>query len=180
MPPRHRIRRARPGDLDTLVSLGRETFAETFGHLYRPEDLESFLDEAHDPEVYAWAISDRRHAAWLADVDGEPAAYALAGPCTLPHPEATPDEGELKRLYVRRGAQNGGLGQALLATSMRWLERAGAARLWVGVWSGNHGAQRFYARHGFVKIGEYAFAVGEARDREFILRREPVRLAASA
>ena len=168
MPHRHLIRRAEPRDLETLVRLGRDTFAETFGHLYRPEDLAAFLDEAHDPEVYAWAISDERHAVWIAEAGGAAAGYALAGPCTLPHPEATPQDGELKRLYVLGRAQGGGLGQALLAESLAWL---GSGRLWVGVWSENHGAQRLYARLGFQRVGEYEFPVGEARDLEFILRR---------
>jgi GNAT superfamily N-acetyltransferase len=172
MGDRHRIRLAGPGDLDVLVELGRSTFAETFGHLYPPEDLADFLDEAHDAEIYAWAIHDDRHAVWLAELDGAPVGYALVGPCTLPHPEATPAEGELKRLYVRGSAQNLGLGQALLAVSTDWLQhRHGPSRLWVGVWSENYGAQRLYARHGFEPVGEYEFPVGRVRDRELILRR---------
>lgn len=178
MGDRHRIRLAAPADLDVLVELGRSTFAETFGHLYPPEDLADFLDETHDAEIYAWAIHDDRHGVWLAEAGGEAVGYALAGPCTLPHPDATPAEGELKRLYVSGSAQNGGLGRALLTVSMDWLQRHGPARLWVGVWSENHGAQRLYARHGFVQVGEYEFPVGRVRDREFILRREPVRLTA--
>ena len=43
--------------------------------------------------------------------------------------------------------------------------------VWIGVWSENHGAQRLYARHGFEKVGEYEFKVGQTRDHEFILRR---------
>jgi RimJ/RimL family protein N-acetyltransferase len=39
------------------------------------------------------------------------------------------------------------------------------------VWSENHGAQRFYAREGFEKVGEYGFKVGRTVDHEFILRR---------
>jgi RimJ/RimL family protein N-acetyltransferase len=39
------------------------------------------------------------------------------------------------------------------------------------VWSGNHGAQRFYARHGYEKVGTYEFPVGRVRDLEYILRR---------
>jgi diamine N-acetyltransferase len=54
---------------------------------------------------------------------------------------------------------------------MAWLEAAGSRDLWIGVWSQNYGAQRFYARHGFEKIGEYDFPVGGTLDREFILRR---------
>ncbi len=56
----------------------------------------------------------------------------------------------------------------MLADALAWL---GAGPVWVGVWSENHGAQRLYARHGFRRVGEYQFPVGEARDLEFILRR---------
>ena len=56
---------------------------------------------------------------------------------------------------------------------MEWLERDGPRTLWIGVWSENHGAQRFYTRHGFARVGEYQFPVGRVRDHEFILRRDP-------
>ena len=42
----------------------------------------------------------------------------------------------------------------------------------LSVWSGNLGAQRFYARHGFSKVGEHTFPVGRVVDLEFTLRRE--------
>ena len=54
--------------------------------------------------------------------------------------------------------------------ALDWLARPGRM-LWIGVWSKNLGAQRLYARHGFQKVGEYKFAVGNTRDDEFILRR---------
>ena len=41
------------------------------------------------------------------------------------------------------------------------------------MWSENYGAQRFYGRHGFEFAGEYAFIVGEQRDRESMYRRDP-------
>ena len=59
------------------------------------------------------------------------------------------------------------------AEAMAWLLRDGPRRLWVGVWSENHGAQRFYQRYGFAKAGEYLFPVGSQRDLEFVLRRDP-------
>ena len=46
--------------------------------------------------------------------------------------------------------------------------------MWIGVWSENHGARRFYARHGFKKVGEYGFHVGDTIDQEYILRRDAV------
>ena len=54
---------------------------------------------------------------------------------------------------------------------LEWLEAQGRAPLYVGVWSENLGARRFYCRYGFNKVGEYGFRVGGTVDREFILRR---------
>jgi diamine N-acetyltransferase len=86
-------------------------------------------------------------------------------------PQRSPDAGEIRRLYVRAAAQGRGIGQQLLAVALAWLDAQAMRPVHVGVWSGNLGAQRLYARYGFVRVGEYEFPVGRHRDREFILRR---------
>ena len=172
MPQLPAIRRATPDDAQTLSALATRTFVETFGHLYPDEDLQAFLADAYAVEKQRVILSHPDYAVWLLEQDGNAIGHAAAGPCGLPHPDVGPGDGELKRLYLLRGHQNGGLGGKLFATALDWLQRDGPCTLWIGVWSENHGAQRFYARHGFVKAGEYEFPVGRVRDREFILRRE--------
>lgn len=167
------IRRAKPADAALLADLGVATFVETFGHLYTPQDLQAFLEESHGLAAYAKVLADPAYALWIAERDGEAVGYAQAGPCGLPHPEASPADGELKRLYVRADAQGAGIGEALLRQALAWLERDGPRTLWISVWSENFGAQRFYARHGFTFAGEYEFIVGAQRDREFMYRRLP-------
>lgn len=165
------IRRAGPADVEALAELGARTFSETFGHLYPPHDLAAFLAEAYGVERTAADLADPRKAAWLVEEAGGAIGYALAGPCGLPHPDVTPACGELKRLYFVKARQGGGLGRRLFGEVMAWLQSEGPRDVWIGVWSENHGAQRFYARAGFVKVGEYGFPVGGTVDREFILRR---------
>lgn len=165
------IRRATPADAQALSEIARATFTETFGHLYPPEDLAQFLDDAYGLEQTRADLADPAKAAWLVEVGGKAVGHALAGPCELPHAEVTPRCGELKRLYLLKAYQGGGAGSRLLEETLDWLESNGAERLWVGVWSENHGAQRLYARRGFKKVGEYEFPVGRVRDREFILSR---------
>lgn len=104
-----------------------------------------------------------------------PIGYATACPANLPHPDVAPDDGELQRLYILQGYQGGGRGTLLLNTALEWLERDGPRTLWIGVWSENYGAQRFYARHGFEIVGDYSFMVGDHADHELITRR-PARL----
>lgn len=165
------LRRAELADAEALAAIGAATFTETFGHLYPPADLARFLAEAHSPERVRADLADPAKALWLAQVAGETVGYALAGPCNLPHPEVRPEDGEVKRLYLLRRAQKGGLGGRLLDAALGWLLEAGPRTVWIGVWSENFGAQRLYERRGFVKVGEYGFTVGQTIDREFILRR---------
>jgi ribosomal protein S18 acetylase RimI-like enzyme len=169
------IRRAQPTDAAVLAELGASTYIESFGHLYSQEDLQAFLAESHATTAYAKLLESPLYALWLAVADDEAIGYALAGPCGLPHADARPEDGELKRLYVSASAQGSGIGAKLFEQALAWLEQDGPRTLWISVWSENYGAQRFYGRYGFEKAGEYEFIVGQQRDHEFMYRRDPRR-----
>ena len=166
------IRRATIDDAERLSDVAERAFVVAFGHLYPPADLAQFLQDSYSVEQHAKYLSDPNCAMWLVERDGQALGYALAGrPCTLPHDEVRPEDGELKRLYVSSTAQGSGVGAKLFEQALGWLERDGPRTLWISVWSENHGAQRFYARYGFGKAGEYEFIVGKQRDHEFMYRR---------
>lgn len=169
------IRRATLADIDALSRIGRETFLETWIKGYRmpyaPGAVEAHLAEGYGPTTWAQALADPESAAWLAERQGEVIGYALVGPCTLPYADVRSEDGEVKRIYLRRAAQGGGAGARLFDTAVGWLERDGRRRIWLGVWSGNTGAQRFYARQGFEVVGAHTYAVGDTVDEEFAMRR---------
>ena len=166
------IRRATTDDAARLSDVAERAFVQAFGHLYPPADLAQFLSDSYSVEQHAKYLSDPNCAMWLVERDGEALGYALAGrPCTLPHDDIQPEDGELKRIYLLPEAQNGGVGKRLIQTAFDWLEQNGPTTLWIGVYSQNFGAQRFYERLGFEKVGGYEFLVGSVRDPEFILRR---------
>jgi diamine N-acetyltransferase len=171
LPPGFVLRRGVEADAARLSTLAARTFTETFGHLYPRRDLQAFLEEAYAVERQRIVLSHPDYAVWLLERDGEAVGHAAAGPCGLPHAEVAPGDGELKRLYLVRGLQGAAFGTRMMQTAMDWLLRDGPRTLWVGVWSENHGAQRFYGRYGFGKVGEYLFPVGATQDLEFILRR---------
>lgn len=166
------IRRAGLDDAFALSRIATDTFAQTFGHLYPPEDLAHFVRTHYSLEACARVLSDPQCAAWLASIDGVIVGHALAGPCSLPHADVVAGDGELKRLYLLPQAQNGGLGGQLCQLALDWLDRDGPRRIWISVWSGNHGAQRFYARRGFARVADYEFIVGRQRDHEYMYRRD--------
>ena len=165
------IRRAGPEDAEALSELARATFRAAFDDLYWPEDIEAYEQTAYGLEKTRRELADPAIAVWLAERDGVAVGYIQVGPCDLPHSEVTADCAELKRVYLATEAQGSGLGSRLMAEAFAWLERDGPRRIWLGVWSGNRSARRLYERIGFSKVGEYDFKVGEALDREFIMRR---------
>ncbi|WP_088185412.1 GNAT family N-acetyltransferase [Sphingobium sp. Z007] len=170
------IRNALPADVVALSALKlaafRETFIDGFAIPYPPADLALFEADSYGVATVARELADPSHATWVAQAaDGRLLAYAHVGPCKLPHPDASADQGELYQLYALRAAQGMGVGRALMDVALDWLAVNRPGPVWLGVWSGNARAQAVYAKRGFVKVGDYGFPVGAWTDREYIFRR---------
>ena len=167
------VRTATAADAAALAVLGAATFSEAFGHLYSPEDLQTFLCTTQSIDAWIRSLADSRRAVWLATLaDATPIGFLAVGACKLPLENREADAGEIQQLYLLARYHNRSIGARLMQLGIGWLQAQGHAPLYVGVWSDNLGAQRFYRRYGFVKVAEYGFAVGRTLDREFILRRD--------
>ena len=162
------FRDAAPGDAAALAELGRRSFVETFGHLYRPEDLDTFLLN-HSEANWAAELADPDLEIRLVEADGAPIAYAKIGSISLPVEPQAP-AAELRQFYMLGPWQ----GQGIAAELMTWvLDRArarGAEELYLSVYVDNHRARRFYDRYGFTFVAPYAFMVGEQADEDLIMR----------
>jgi ribosomal protein S18 acetylase RimI-like enzyme len=166
------IRRATSDDAVALAEVGAATFVETFGHLYPPEDLQAFLAKSHTPESWSRTLSDPHRATWVVEHrNGRRIGFITVGACKLPVQQLEAAAGEIQQVYVFAEFHNLRLGARLMDLGLEWLAAQGRSPVYVGVWSENYGAHRFYARYGFSKVGEYDFPVGSTIDREFILKR---------
>lgn len=165
------LRRATLADAPALAELGAATFTQTFGHLYRPDDLGRFVEKSYAPSAYEEFIRDPETASWIAEsADGKPLGYAMAGPCDLPVDAMPARAGELKRIYILEEVQGAGLGKALLEAALAWLEDR-FDHVYLGVYFENFRAQEIYRRYGFEKVGEYRFMVGNHADPEWIMKK---------
>jgi ribosomal protein S18 acetylase RimI-like enzyme len=78
---------------------------------------------------------------------------------------------ELKQLYTDPAATGRGIGAAMMDWALDFAAERGTGEIQLSVWSGNHGAQRFYARYGFGKVADIHFLVGRQRDEEFLFAK---------
>jgi ribosomal protein S18 acetylase RimI-like enzyme len=166
--PDFRFRRATADDAATLSDLGRRTFIETFGHLYRPEDLASFLRN-HDEAKWVADLVDPALSVQLVEEDGVAAGYAKVGPLSLPV-ETTRPASELRQFYILKPYQGAGLAPPMMDWVLGEARARGAEALYLSVYTENHRARRFYDRYGFEFVAPYAFMVGEQADEDMIMR----------
>lgn len=163
------LRPASRADTPSLAFLGRESFCAAFGHLYRPEDLAMFLDDAYAEEAIAREIADPGTLLHLACDDTGLLAY-----CKLRLTSAWQEHSDaanpitLSQLYTRPELTGRGVGAALMDWALGEARGRGCDAIQLSVWSGNTAAQRFYARYGFEKIADIDFWVGSHRDDEFL------------
>ncbi|HEX8214879.1 MAG TPA: GNAT family N-acetyltransferase [Allosphingosinicella sp.] len=161
-------RNAGPADAAAMAALGRRTFTDTFGHLYKPEDLAVFL-LSHNKEGWARELADPAFAVRVAEAEGGPVAYAKLGPPSLPfEPKGHPIE--LRQFYVLQPWQGAGVATALMDWAIAEAGARGADELYLSVFTDNHRARRFYDRYGFTFVQTYAFMVGSHADEDHILR----------
>ncbi len=165
------VREAQLGDIPKLAALGAATFTETFGHLYKPEDLAFFINQSHSEHVYRDAIEASDYAVWVVDDNGTLAGYLKLCPNGLPCDPPLPQATELSKIYILADYQNKALGQKLLDAACDWARSSGYAEMVLSVFSENYAGHRFYQRNGFVKVGEYEFPVGKQLDREWIMMK---------
>lgn len=170
--PECTIRMAEEGDAEAMSRLGRETFIQNFGHMYHPQDLEDFLDGVYMPRLQLQEIRTQENFIQVAECGGRLVGYAKSGPCKLPVPHMPPRSYEVQRLYLDAGIKRAGIGSRLMRNALDHFAQMEAQAVYLGVWSGNHAAQAFYARFGFRKIGEYHFMVGGHADDEWIMQLE--------
>lgn len=162
-------RPARPADAPALAAMARGSFTQTFGHLYAPADLATFLDGTFGPGGLPAQIDDPDYTLRLA-TDGETiVGFGKLGPVAFPgewHPTAI----ELHQLYVARDRHGTGVGPALMDWAIDHARATGRTEMILSVYVDNHRAKAFYRRYGFVDIGRYDFPVGDHIDEDRMMR----------
>ena len=163
-----RYRDGSPEDAALMSRIGAQTFVDTFGHLYAPHDLETFLD-VHSESNWRAELADPELAVRIAEDAGAAAGFAKIGPKSLPFETGAPTA-ELRQLYVLAPWHGQGIAHALMDWALAEARARGAGQMILSVYVDNHRARRFYERYGFEEVGKYVFMVGDHEDDDRIMR----------
>lgn len=148
-----KVRRSTRDDARAISTIRIETWRAAYDGLVDDVLIASLdVDRETERRTQHWDEhhADPRSAEFIAEIDGEPVGWAVAGS------SLTPDEvrtGQLYAIYVLPDHWSSGVGHALLLAVEQALRAADfdTARLWV--LDGNERAATFYDRHGWVEDG---------------------------
>lgn len=164
-------RDATTADGPELAAMARRSFTETFGTLYRQEDLAQFLDAAFGSAGLPADLTDPAYRVRVATDNDMIVGYCKIGPVTFPGD--WPDSAiELHQLYILGEHHGAGLAPVLMDWALDQARSRGASEMILSVYVDNHRARRFYERYGFEEIGRYTFMVGDHEDDDRLMRLE--------
>ena len=156
------IRKATSRDAKVIALLGRTTFGETFGHLFRdPEDLQDYYGRTFSDKKIEQSLQKERNIYWLAYIDNHPVGYAklkLHSPSQFL--EGT-DVCQLQKIYVLIDYLSLKIGLRLQQELINEARSSGSSFIWLSVLKENERAIQFYLKNGFEKIGNHDFSIGK-------------------
>jgi diamine N-acetyltransferase len=154
------IRTATDADAAVLADLARRTFHDTFAPTNNPADMALHLASAYGVDQQTRELTDRDITTLLVEEGRDAIAYAQLRAGHIPECVTGPEPIELWRFYVDAAWHGRGIAQALMAHVKTVARERGAQTLWLGVWERNDRARAFYAKSGFVDVGEHIFLFG--------------------
>jgi GNAT superfamily N-acetyltransferase len=137
------VRKALPEDAEAFSACHYACWQEAYGELWEPDRFAQ-LDPEELARIRRTEIDEGEFDHWLAEVDGQVAGIAMAGPTT---DDDAPADLELYAIYVREAFYGTGIATQLLnaATGDR------PVSLWV--YRDNPRASAFYVNQGFIPDG---------------------------
>jgi len=166
------IELAKTGDAEAIAAFADGSFTHTFGTIYDPADLATFLAGWNPPERVRTQIASADHdIALVRGGAGDILGYIKMGPVDFDLPDDQPVDHavELHQLYVAEAAKGTGVAVALMEWGIAWA-RTRASILYLTVFTENHRAQAFYRRYGFYDVGRNEFHVGNHIDEDRFFR----------
>lgn len=165
------IRRCAPGDEVALSIVGQASFLDTFAGVLSGKDILGHCVRQHSSEKYEAWLQDAASAVWIAEIapGAAPVGYLVLTKPDLPLADMSPQDAEVKRIYLLNRFRGGGLGRRLMQEAEAHARSQGIRRLLLGVYSGNAAAISFYEKLGYRRVGERSFTVGDSTYHDFIL-----------
>jgi ribosomal protein S18 acetylase RimI-like enzyme len=156
------IEQAGPDAARLISVIGTVSFYEAYFEQDTPADIANYITESFGTELIERELADPSVSYHIAYLNEKAVGYAKLVRDSMAEGA---DDGrgiEVKRIYTLERVWGKGVGDRLLAHCKKVAKESGAEYIWLGVWEENARALRFYAKHGFRRVGTVTFPYGDS------------------
>ncbi|MFD4367711.1 GNAT family N-acetyltransferase [Rhodococcus sp. NPDC058521] len=163
-------------DSEAIADVAAATFPLACPPEATQDDIAAFVDEVLSAERFSEYLTDPTRTVLKVTNLGSIVGYAMLVNSEPSDPEvarlltAHPTT-EISKFYVVPGKHGTGASSALMHAIAERAIADGQGGLWLGVNQLNERAQRFYAKHGFERVGTKTFLVGSQVHHDFVMQR---------
>jgi diamine N-acetyltransferase len=157
-------------DIESLKTIGQQTFLETFSEENTEENMKKYLEAEFAYEKLKEQLENENSEFYFAAIDKKVIGYLKLnfGPSQT---ELKDDNAiEIERIYVLKEFQGRKVGQLLYRKAIEIATLSGADYVWLGVWEKNLKAIQFYKKNGFVEFDKHIFMLGEDKQTDIMMK----------
>jgi ribosomal protein S18 acetylase RimI-like enzyme len=167
-----KITKASLTDAQTLLTLGRETFYETFAESNTEEDMQKYLTDNFTEEKFHTELTNPDSLFYIAWEGDAAIGYLKVNENNAQTELRDADTLEIERIYVKNAYHGRKVGQLLYDKAVEIAREKGKSAIWLGVWEENPRAIRFYEKNGFIAFGKHSFMLGNDEQTDIMMRKE--------
>ncbi|AUC82749.1 GNAT family N-acetyltransferase [Lacinutrix sp. Bg11-31] len=157
-------------NLETLTAISKSTFIDAFGSLNNPEEFNSYIEKAFSKKQIEKELLNPNSTFYFAYAEEQIIGYFKLNVKDAQNEIYEQESIELERIYILSQFQNKGLGKLFLNEIIAQAKTHNASFLWLGVWSKNKNAIRFYERLCFKQFDTHAFYLGSERQLDSLMK----------
>ena len=164
------IRKADISDSKIISALAVTTFYEAYFEQDPAIALANYVIDFFNLEKIKAEIEDENSTFFIAEIDKKAVGYAKLRKNSKTKCVEVENSIELQRIYVLEKMKGKNIGKMLLQKCLNEAKNGNFEMLWLGVWSQNSTAQKFYEKSGFERIGELKFEYGSEFETNFVMK----------
>ncbi len=160
-----------PEDLNQVISIGRETYYDTFQAMNSAETMQKYLDESFSRTKMEKELNNPDSSFYFLYDQGSLVGYIKINAAPSQTDINDKDSLELERIYVKNRFKGYGYGRFLIEQTFGIARERGCRYVWLGVWEKNTAAIDFYRKMGFVMVDQHPFRMGDEIQNDFVLKK---------
>ncbi|MDR3025369.1 GNAT family N-acetyltransferase [Chryseobacterium sp.] len=165
------INKASSEDIETVQSLGIQTFTETFAEDNTEEAMKKYLEESFNTEKIKSELNNPDSFFYIAWEEDNPVGYLKVNSGKAQTELQDETSLEIERIYVKKSHHGKKVGQLLYNQALETARHLNKSYLWLGVWEENLRALNFYRKNGFVEFDKHIFRLGEEEQTDLMMKK---------